>query len=65
MLFNLLLVRIAILLCFFFLFFVVFHTFNMIPVETEDARLKLAFIFPTGAPMTIANDVADETICYR
>ena len=37
----------------------------MIPVETEDARLKLAFIFPTGAPMTIANDVADETICYR
>ena len=37
----------------------------MIPVETVDTRLKLAFIFPTGAPMTVANDVADETICYR
>ena len=65
MLFNLLLARITTLMCFFFLFFVVFHTFFMIPVETVDTRLKLAFISPTGAPMTVANDVADETICYR
>ena len=41
----------------------------MIPVEIENARLKLALIIPTGAPMTVANDaiemlpvVGDKTI---
>ena len=41
----------------------------MIPVEIENARLKLALIIPTGAPMTVANDaiemlpvVTDKTI---
>ena len=27
----------------------------MIPVEIENARLKLALTIPTGAPVTIAN----------
>ena len=41
----------------------------MIPVEIENARLKLALIIVTGAPMAIANDaiemlpvVTDKTI---
>ena len=41
----------------------------MIPVEIENARLKLALIIPTGAPITVANDaiemlpvVTDKTI---
>ena len=56
MLFNLLLANIAILLCFFFLFLVVFNSFFTIPVEIENARLKLALTNPTGAPMAVAND---------
>ena len=28
----------------------------MIPVEIENARLKLALTIPTGAPITVAND---------
>ena len=27
----------------------------MIPVEIENARLKLALTIPTGAPVTVAN----------
>ena len=41
----------------------------MIPVEIENARLKLALTIPTGAPITVANDaiemlpvVTDKTI---
>ena len=33
----------------------------MIPVEIENARLKLALTIPTGAPITVAND-AIETL---
>ena len=31
----------------------------MIPVEIKNARLKLKFIIPTGAPMTVANDAIE------
>ena len=31
----------------------------MIPVEIENARLKLALTIPTGAPMTVANDAIE------
>ena len=31
----------------------------MIPVEIENARLKLALTIPTGAPVTIANDAME------
>ena len=44
------------LLCFFSLFLLSFNNFLMIPVEIENARLKLALIIPTGVPMTVAND---------
>ena len=69
MLFDLLLANITMLMCFLLLFLVVFNSFFMIPVEIENARLKLALIIPTGAPMTVANDaiemlpvVTDKTI---
>ena len=69
MLFNLLLASIRIILCFFFLFFVVFNSFFTIPVKTENVRLKLVLSFPTGAPVTVLNDaiemlpaVTDKTI---
>ena len=48
------------------LFLTVFFT---IPVEIENARLKVSLVFPTGAPITVANDamemlsvVTDKTI---
>ena len=59
MLFDLLLANITMLLCFLLLFLVVFNSFFMIPVEIENARLKLALTIPTGAPMTVANDAIE------
>ena len=55
MLFNLLVAKITILLCFFFLCFIVFNSFFMIPVEIENARLKLALAIHTGAAITVKN----------
>ena len=72
MLFTLLLANIIILLCFFFLFRLVFNNFFTIPEDNEDlqdVRLRLALAIPTGVPITDANDaiemlplVADKTI---
>ena len=69
MLFNLVLANITILLCFFLLLLVIFNRFFTIPVQIENARLKLALIIPSGAPMRVANDaveilpvVTDKTI---
>ena len=56
MLFSLLLGSITILLC-----LVVFNSFFIIPVEIENARLKLTLTITTGAPITVAND-AIETL---
>ena len=50
---------ITILLCFYFLFLVVFDSFFIMPVEIKNARLKLALAISTGAPMTIANDAIE------
>ena len=50
MLFNLLLANIITLLCFFFLFRVVFNSFFTIPVNNENVRLRLALAIPTGVP---------------
>ena len=54
---------------FFFLLRVVFNSFFINPVEIENARLKLALTIPTGAPITVANElieilpvVTDKTI---
>ena len=58
MLSNLFLASIRILL-FFSLLFLLFNSFFMIPVEIENARLRLALIIPIGAPMTVANDAIE------
>ena len=55
MLFNLLLANVTTLFCFFFVFAVVFNSFFTMPVEIENARLKLALAVVTGAPITVAN----------
>ena len=59
MLFNLLLASITILLCFFFLFLVVFNRFFTNPVVTKNARLQLALIIPTGVSITFAIDAIE------
>ena len=59
MLFNLLLATITILLCFLFLFIIVFKDFFTNPDVIENARLQLSLIIPTGAPITLANDAIE------
>ena len=59
MLFNLLLDNITTLLCFFYLFYVVFDNFFTSPVVIENAKLKLALAIPKGAPVIVANDEID------
>ena len=59
LLFNLLLASITILLCFSFLFLVVFKSFFTNPVVIENARLQLALIISAGAPITVANDAIE------
>ena len=36
-----------------------FNSFFIIPVEIENARLKLALAINTGAPITVANDALE------
>ena len=70
MLFNLPLTNITILLCsFFFLFLVAFNNFFTSSVHNENARLKLALVFPIGVPIAVLKDaietpplVTDKTI---
>ena len=59
MLFNLLLASITILLCFFFLFVIVYKNFFTNPVVTENARLLFALMIPTNAPIAVANDTIE------
>ena len=59
MIFNLLLANITILLCFFFLFLIVFKSFFTNPDVIENVRPQLAPIIPAGAPITVANDAIE------
>ena len=59
MLFNLRLASITILLCFFFLFVIVYKNFFTNPVVTENARLLFALMIPTNAPIAVANDTIE------
>ena len=43
----------------FFLFLFAFNSFPTIPVEIENAILKLAFAIPTAAPLTVVNDAIE------
>ena len=46
----------TILLCFFFLFLIVFKNIFTTPDVIENVRPQLAPIIPTGALITVAND---------
>ena len=59
MLFHLLLANTTVLLCFFFLFCVVFKNVFIIPVDSENAKLKFALSISTGALITVANDATE------
>ena len=59
MLFSLLVASITISLCFFFLLLVVLNRFFINHVEIENVKLKVALTIPTGAPITVANDVTE------
>ena len=59
MLFHLLLANTTVLLCFFFLFCVVFNNVFTIPVDSENAKLKFALSISIGAPITVANDATE------
>ena len=59
MLFNLLLANITILLCFFFLFLIVFKSFLTNPDVIENLKPQLAPIIPAGAPIRVANDAIE------
>ena len=50
---------VTILLCFFFLFLIVFKNFFINPDLIENVRPQLAPIIPTGAPITVANDAIE------
>ena len=59
MLFNLLLASITILLCFFFLFLIVFKNLLTNPDVIEHVKSQLAPIIPAGAPIAVANDALE------
>ena len=56
---SLLLANIRILLCFFFLFHVIFSNFLTIPVVREKNKVKLALATPTDAPAILVNEIID------
>ena len=62
MLLSLLLVKIRILSCFFFLFLVIFSNFLTIPVVTEKIKVRLALAILIGAPTTLVNEINDAPL---
>ena len=60
MLLSLLLANIRTLSCFFFL--VIFNNFLVIPVDREKIKVKLALAIPTGAPITLVNEIIDTPL---
>ena len=59
MLFNLRLASITILLCFFFLFVIVYKKVFTNPGVIENARLQFALMIPTNAPIAVPNDTIE------
>ena len=57
MLSCLLLANIRMLSCFFFLLLVILSNFLIIPVVREKIKVKLTFAIPTGAPITLADEI--------
>ena len=42
-----------------FFLFLIFLTFFEIPLLTENTKLRLAFIIPTGESVTVSNDAME------
>ena len=61
-LFNLLLASITVLLCFFFLFLIVFTNLYTNLDVIENVKLQLAPIIPGGTPVTLANDAIEMLV---
>ena len=59
MLFNLLLASITILLCFFFLFLIVFKNFFTNPDVIKNVKPQLAPIIPEGTQVALVNDAIE------
>ena len=49
----------TILLCFFFLFLVIFKTFFIIPDAKENTRVKPTLAIPAGTPVTLPKEITD------
>ena len=61
LLLSLILDNIRILLCFFFLFLVIFSNFLTIPVR-EKIKVRLALAIPTGTPTMLVNEIIDTPL---
>ena len=59
MILNLLLASITILLCFFFLFLIVFKNLSTNPDVIENVKPQLAPITHAGTPIKLANDATE------
>ena len=46
---------------FLFLFLLIFNNFLTIPVVRENIKVKLALAIPTGAQITLVNEIIDTT----
>ena len=57
MLSSLLLAKIRILSCFFFLFLVILNNLWITPVVREKIRVRLALAIPAGAPTVLADEM--------
>ena len=62
MLLSLVLAKIKILSCFFFLFLVIFNNFLTIPVVKEKIKVRLALAIRTGAPIIIVSEIIDTLL---
>ena len=62
MLLSLHLANIRILLCFFFLFLVIFSNFLTIPIVREKIKVRLALAIPTGTPTILVNEIIDTLL---
>ena len=62
MLSSLLLAKIRILSCVFFLFLVMLNIFLIIPVVREKIKVKLALAIPAGALTTLINELIETPL---
>ena len=58
-LFSLVLANVRILSCFFFFYLVIFNNFLTIPVVKKEIKVKHALAIPTGAPVTLLDEIID------